>query len=409
MEKVWIALLFALALFGLVNCTKFHSTSGFRHPSAQAVFNFGFKFLDELHNTTADDNIVISPESLYTALTLILPGLAGDTRAEVERVLGGLHLADIIGEHSEMNNVIFNNPDAEYKLYKASRLYVDHTVHLTKQYKADVFQALLNQNAYKRVDFKRNPEGARAKINKYVENHSNGEITDFLSENQVTALTRLFLVTALSLEAQWSAEFTRTKSGEFMATADEMTSVEYMMTDSASCYPYNLYYDENDKYAAVKIPFKATQLSMVIVMPKIPGDFTTINDQDIKDALEELSGEYAWPSPCQIIIPKFKIKTDISNAVPVLQKMGVSSIFNPDVADLSNMFQKDTSDIHVTDFTHEATLEVDEKGVKATAATGAGFSARMLPETVLINKPFLFIIRHEATGSSLFLGKVSKP
>ena len=42
-------------------------------------------------------------------------------------------------------------------------------------------------------------------------------------------------------------------------------------------------------------------------MPKIPGDFTSINDQDIKDALEELSGEYAWPSPCQIIIPKFKV------------------------------------------------------------------------------------------------------
>ena len=38
------------------------------------MFNFGYKFLDELQNTTADDNIVISPESLYTALTLILPG-----------------------------------------------------------------------------------------------------------------------------------------------------------------------------------------------------------------------------------------------------------------------------------------------------------------------------------------------
>ena len=78
------------------------------------------------------------PKSIPAWHHLLYPGLAGDTRAEVERALGGLHLADIIGEHSEMNNVIFNNPDAEYKLYKASRLYVDHTVHLTKQYKADV-------------------------------------------------------------------------------------------------------------------------------------------------------------------------------------------------------------------------------------------------------------------------------
>ena len=47
-----------------------------------------------------------------------------------------------------------------------------------------------------------------------------------------------------------------------MATSDEMTSVEYMMTDSASCYPYNIYYDENDKYAAVKIPFKGKQVTL---------------------------------------------------------------------------------------------------------------------------------------------------
>ena len=105
-----------------------------------------------------------------------------------------------------------------------------------------------------------------------------------------------------------------------------------------------------------------------------------------------------------------QVKTDISNAVPVLKQMGITRIFDPSQADLSDMFEKENvEDISLTDFTHEATIEVDENGVKASAATGAGFAGRSLPQFVSVDKPFLFLVRHEATGSTLFLGKVTKP
>ena len=62
---------------GLINCNveKYHSTATFKHPVAQAVFNLGYKLLDEWQSTSSEDNGVISPECIYSALALILPGM----------------------------------------------------------------------------------------------------------------------------------------------------------------------------------------------------------------------------------------------------------------------------------------------------------------------------------------------
>jgi len=407
MEKLWIALLVApTLLFGTVR-GKWERPQQptyydvFEHPSAEALFNFGYTFLEKLQTT--EDNVVISPESLYIALTLILPGLSGDAHDQVEQALrGGQDLEDVIDGHVAMNNLVFkNSSEVQYQLHQASRVFIDKNVHLTKEYKdATRKQNLDSRNAHKLLNFTTDPEGAREKINNFVFKHTDGEIKDFLDSDQVTPLTRMFLITAMSLEATWAAKFTKTKEGDFSVTADEVMKVQYMLAEGR-CNEYH----KNDKWLAVKVPFKASELTMAMIMPKKVGDFSSLSEQDIKDALGKVAGR---PSPCRMSVPKFKIKSDISNAVPVLKKMGISAVFDPSQADLSRMFQK-PEDISLSEFTHKATIEVDENGVKATAATGAGFAGRSVPQFVPVDKPFLFLVRHEATGSTLFIGKVTKP
>lgn len=408
MVVMWISLLL-LSAFPFINCQeKYLPSSTFKHPVARALFEFGYQLYEE--SLTPDtENIVISPESVYSALALLLPGLKGDSFAEVDQALGGSHLADVIAEHNAMNNDIFNNPTPSYELFRANRIYVDEAVLLTKQYKADILDPILAQNSHKRVDFQNDPDEARAKINKYVENHTGGEIVDFLKEDHVTSLTRMFLVNALSLKAQWDEAFRpeRTKQADFQVSSDESTSANFMISSTSQC---DTIYGENGAYSGVVIPFKDSQLSMVMVMPTEPGDFNAIDSNVIQSALGKVT-EDKWrgTSLCQLIIPKFRVETGIDELIPALKRMGITSIFEPRLADLSNMLQKDTEDIYVSDATHKATLEIDEKGVRASAATGIGASARMLPQTVVINKPFMFMVRHESTGSTLFMGKISKP
>ena len=62
---------------------------------------------------------------------------------------------------------------------------------------------------------------------------------------------------------------------------------------------------------------------------------------------------------------------------------------------------------------HKGFVRVDEKGTEAAAATagvmGEGARLEAPPRQVKADRPFLFIIRDNASGLVLFLGRVSDP
>ena len=53
-------------------------------------------------------------------------------------------------------------------------------------------------------------------------------------------------------------------------------------------------------------------------------------------------------------------------------------------------------------------MEVDEKGTEAAAATAVVMEEKK-PPSFRADHPFLFVIRHNATGSILFMGRVHDP
>ena len=62
-----------------------------------------------------------------------------------------------------------------------------------------------------------------------------------------------------------------------------------------------------------------------------------------------------------------------------------------------------------TDAELQAIIEVDEKGTTAAAATGISVGTTSLPTTLVVDRPFLFFIRHNPTGAILFQGRVVDP
>jgi serpin B len=74
------------------------------------------------------------------------------------------------------------------------------------------------------------------------------------------------------------------------------------------------------------------------------------------------------------------------------------------------------TDLHIGQVIHQATIEVNETGSVAAAATAVTIIAATAmppsPETIQLfraDRPFLFMIVHNATGSILFMGRVSNP
>jgi serpin B len=66
----------------------------------------------------------------------------------------------------------------------------------------------------------------------------------------------------------------------------------------------------------------------------------------------------------------------------------------------------------ITSVFHKAFVDVHEEGTEAAAATGVMVGVTSMPpppEIFRADHPFLFLIREKATGSILFMGRLSKP
>lgn len=86
--------------------------------------------------------------------------------------------------------------------------------------------------------------------------------------------------------------------------------------------------------------------------------------------------------------------------------------FDPDGADLSGISSEEP--LYISDVLHKAFVSVDEDGTEAAAATAVGIRAGAAfpsqpPIRVKVDHPFLLLIRHNASGEILFMGRVRNP
>ena len=99
-----------------------------------------------------------------------------------------------------------------------------------------------------------------------------------------------------------------------------------------------------------------------------------------------------------------------------LRALGVRAAFSPDHADFSAMRDaKAALDVPfwIGEVIHRATIEMDESGTEASAATAAvmmlGCAAEPPePVSLTFDRPFFFAVRHRS-GTPLFVGRVVEP
>jgi len=117
------------------------------------------------------------------------------------------------------------------------------------------------------------------------------------------------------------------------------------------------------------------------------------------------------PFPVNVTMPKFKYESAFGLR-DTLSSLGMPDAFR-DGADFSGM--TDVRGIYIDNVIHKAYISVDEKGTEAAAATATvmivGDSGRPRPEPVqfTIDRPFIYLIRDNQTGTILFVGRVLNP
>lgn len=353
----------------------------------------------ELYRAVAGQggNTVLSPSSISLALSMIYAGAGGDTRAAFEEVLGA-GLAEP-AYHRAMNGL-------ERQL--ASRDGADTRLEIVNQAFAQdglaaqpAFLATLAQEygaGLRLLEFLEAADLSRRAINGWVSERTEGLVPELFSPDAIDASTRFVLVNALLFEGAWSEGFdpARTRAAGFTCLDGSSAQVQMMWSEKAFARTATL-----DGVTVAALPYRGGRLSLVILMP----DAGTFPAFEAGLTAARLDGYVAalGTSRRNLGLPRFTIRTD-ADLIPSLADAGLGIAFGPS-ADFSRLA---SDPLAITAVVHDATIRVDETGTVAAAATGGSVGVSG-PLSVVVDRPFVFLVRDDATGAVLFLGRMVGP
>ncbi len=143
---------------------------------------------------------------------------------------------------------------------------------------------------------------------------------------------------------------------------------------------------------------------MIIVVPDA-GTFANFEAGMTAASLTAILAGARPSGGADLIMPRFKFETGVG-LNDTLSALGMSEAFS-DGADFSGIDGR--RDLSVQAVIHKAIIAVDEKGTTAAAATGVTVGVTSVPPTLVVDRPFLFFVRHNQTGAILFQGRVVDP
>ena len=350
----------------------------------------------------ASGNVVFSPASIAAALRMALAGARGDTAAELAAVLrlpGPEDAADGLKQLAGIrpgDGLTFRAPNIMW-------------LESTETVRDDFLAQLAETVAVERCDFASAPEAARQVINDAVAEQTAGKITGLIPPGVIDSLTRLVLTNAVYLKALWTNQFPARDTTQKPFYPERLGPTPVDMMHLAA----DLDYHRGDGYQAVLLPYRGGSLAMAVVLPDGPlGEFTgRLGGAGGVGGL--LAGLLSSGDQCQVDLsmPRFRVDAGFM-LKDTLESLGVRTAFTP-AADFSGI--TDDEPLHISAVVHKAWIDVGEEGTEAAAATAVTISALALvrkppPEvTLVLDRPFLFVIADAASGLPLFLGQFTRP
>ena len=328
----------------------------------------------------------LSPLSLAGGLALVHVGARGETREELGRAL---HLSALVAARDVLT--LEARGSTGFEISRGQRVFVDPRVAIESAYREEVNGAVAS------LDF-RNPEAARGGINRWVEGVTSRRIPAFLPPGAVDERTRLVLVDALAASARWASPFdpSRTQPRPFTALDGTVEILPLMVVESAQRFA------RTASYEAIDVACADAEHALLILAP-LPGHFDELDGALDLARLDEIVRSLE-PGRVALSLPRFHADLDATSLKPELRLLGVDRAFD-ERANLEGLTRTAGAELHVADVLHAARFDVDEKGARAAAASGAVVGLPAPMTTITIDRPFLFFLRNVRTGAPVVMGR----
>jgi serpin B len=243
--------------------------------------------------------------------------------------------------------------------------------------------------------------GAPGVINGWVRDNTHNRIEKIV--DAISDETVMYLINAIYFKGIWQYEFDieNTAEGPFYLE-DGQVSVE-MMNQTTT-----LRHAIHDILSIVELPYGQGNFSMIVLLPQpayttdhIVASLTPENWESWMNSLTDRN--------LDLRLPKFtfEYKNQLNEE---LEALGMGVAFS-DMADFSGI--NGTGGLRISKVLHKSFVEVNEEGTEAAAVTSVEMVNTSYPgpvnTTFYVDRPFLFAIRENSTGTILFIGLVRNP
>ena len=350
---------------------------------------------------TPGENALLSPLSIRMALAMALNGADGETRTEMEALLG----KDTAALNEAMGNYLNDLPDSE-----EAKLTLANSIWMRDSKKLTVLQEYLNLcREYYDAEVRNVPfdSSTLAEINDWVKTHTDGKIEKILNDIDPDAM--LYLLNALSFEAKWETPFKEYQIAEedfFPAVIEQVQTVEMMRSTE-------WVYLENDNATGFIKPYAGGRFSFAAILPNEGTDFASFVDQLTPESLQTLL-DGARSAEVHIKLPKFTGEYQIEMS-GILKTLGISTAFDKNSADFTKMGKYEYDEkLYIGRVLHKTFISVDDQGTEAAGVTGIEMVATSSANpntpveyyTVFLDHPFVYMILDTETGTPIFIGAV---
>jgi serine protease inhibitor len=367
---------------------------------AAADAGFAFKLLKEISKEQPGSNIFISPYSVSAALQMVCNGARGQTRSEMQQVLGtsGLSAEAVNGGNRDVDKSL-NGRGTNIILNAANAIWCQKGTAIKPEFIAcnqQFFGATVGT-----LDF--GDPSSVGVINAWASEKTHGRITE-IADGLINSTTELFLANAVYFKGRWEEPFEvrDTKERAFHLRGGRQKQLPMM--EQSRMFAYR----QGRGYQAVRLPYQGWSLGMYVFLPDAgssPEKLLSIMSGDTwqrvtKPGFSEREG--------RLVLPKFRLEYGVEMKRP-LAALGMKSAF--DGADLSGISEPS---LFISAVRQRAFVEVNEEGTEAAAVTGVAASSAIemkprKPFQMIVDRPFLFLIADEQTGVVLFMGMVFDP
>lgn len=363
---------------------------------ANAQMNFSLKLFKESVKQREDNSsLLISPLSVALALAMTANGADGETRTELE---------SLMGMPIEELNEAFRSYTESLSARKDSKLHIANSIWFREgcvqlhdkfvkanefYYEADILQHPFDQST---VD----------EINGWVNKNTDGMIKKLLGQLDSDAM--LYLINALVFDAKWAFQY-----HEHDVSRDKFTTVDNMLkeVDMLNSEEYNYL---NDGLAQGFIKSYEGNYSFVALLPTENISLDQYVAQLDAQKLYSLINNPLRTSVA-VKIPKFKYEYSIDMA-GVLQAMGLEHCFEGQGADFSGIGScVSGNSLAISRVLHKTAIELTEAGTKAAAVTSVEMVEECEPTppaySVHLDRPFVYMIVDSETCLPIFMGTVT--